>query len=149
MPIAKRKAIGERTAWTSKRKINRIETLTQKYKKEMINSMTNEEAQEIPTQPLTYYYFSTGAWVQLTVWNKLIDFLVDTEAIYSVLNIKATKKSSAVMLTTGVSTGVTKQFQKLAVLQPVDCKLGFQKPRHSFFLHARVPNSIFGLILAL
>lgn len=94
VPIVKRKAIGERTAWTSKRKINRIETLTQKYKKEMINSMTNEEAQEIPTQPLTYYYFSTGARVQLTVWNKLIDFLVDTEAIYSVLNIKATKKSS-------------------------------------------------------
>lgn len=83
----------------------------------MINLMTNEEAQELSTQPLTYYYFPTGAQVQLTVWNKLIDFLVDTEAIYSVVNIKATKKNSAVML----ATGVTKQFQKLTFLQTLEC----------------------------
>ena len=60
--------------------------------------------------------------VQLIVGNKLIDFLVDMGAIYSVLNIKVTKESSDSVMV----TGVTVQLQNQAFL------LCDQKIVHSF-----------------
>lgn len=48
-------------------------------------------------------------WVQLMVTNKLIDYLVDTEATYSVLNTKLSKKSSDAVMVTAVTEQVQKQ----------------------------------------
>lgn len=42
-------------------------------------------------------------WVKVTAGNKLIDFLVDTRAAYSVLNSKLDKASSETMTDMGVS----------------------------------------------
>ena len=58
------------------------------------------------SQPITIS--PQESWVQLTVGNKLIDFLVDTGATYSLLNTKLTNRSSAAIMV----TGVTGQLQK-------------------------------------
>lgn len=65
---------------------------------------------------------------QLTMRNKLVDFLVDTGTTYLVLNIKLTKKSSA---TVSIAR-VTNQPQQKAFLQPLKCKMEDLKMSHSF-----------------
>lgn len=67
-------------------------------------------------------------WVQLMVGNRLIDFLVDTGATYSVLKTKLTKKS----LDAVTIIKMTGQFQKQVFLQPLEGQLADQKLMYSF-----------------
>lgn len=69
------------------------------------------------SQPIIIY--PEEPWVQLTVGKMLVDFLVDMEATYSVLNVKWTKKISDVVMT----TGVTEQLQNQEFLQTLECQL--------------------------
>ena len=74
--------------------------------REMMTLMINEEAQVAPldtSRPITISPHEPQ--VQLMVRKKLIDFLTVPGAIYSVLNTKLTKKSSAA----GSVTIVTRQ----------------------------------------
>ena len=67
-------------------------------------------------------------WVQMTVGNELIDFLVDTGTTYSVLNTKLAKKTSRMTPVTGLS-GET---QDGSFLQPLECQVGDSTLKHSF-----------------
>ena len=66
--------------------------------------------------------------VTLTVGNKLIDFLIDMGATYSVVNTKVTQKTSQCILVTGVC-GDT---QNRSFLQPLEYQQGDLTLKHSF-----------------
>lgn len=67
--------------------------------------------------------------VQMTVGTQLVDFLEDTGATYSVLNSKLTSLSNSSI----AIVGVTGETQQRPMLQPLECSLGEQKLKHSFF----------------
>ena len=78
--------------------------------------------------------------VQITVGTKVVDFLVDTGATYSVLNCKLTSLSNSPV----AIVGVTGETQQRPTLQWLECKLGEQKLKHSFFYILDCPITLFG-----
>ena len=67
-------------------------------------------------------------WAQLTVGNKWVAFVVDTGAIYSVLNTKLAQKMS---ISTPI-TGVAGKIQNCAFPQPLEFHIGDLTLKHSF-----------------
>ena len=77
--------------------------------------------------------------VTLTVEAKLIDFLIDTGATYSVVNIKVAQKTSQSILVTGVSGEVQNRFlttSRMPIRGP--------HPETQFLIYASVSNPSFG-----
>ena len=62
------------------------------------------------------------------VGNKPTDFLVDTGAAYSMVNIKLIKESSNIVMVPGVTGQSTKQ----VLLKLLECQIEDQKIIHSF-----------------
>ena len=72
--------------------------------------------------------------------NKLIEFLVDNRS-----NIHSAEyKSNQGMLDTVMVIGETRQLQKQAFLQPLECQVGNQKIVHSFLYVLGFPSPLLG-----
>ena len=79
--------------------------------------------------------------VTLTVADKLIDFLIDTGATYSVVNTKVAQKTSQSIPVTGVSG----EGQNCSFIQPLECQLGDLTLKHSFlYMPAACPIPLLG-----
>ena len=79
-------------------------------------------------------------WVHLMVGNKLIDFLVDTEAPYSVLNNKDNQEK----LGCGDGYWSDCTITKWVFLQPLECQLEGQKLMYSFLYMPNFPIPLLG-----
>lgn len=78
--------------------------------------------------------------VTMTVGTKLIDFLKDTGATYSLLNTKLASTSPRTMTVTGVSGGMLSKL----FLQPWDYKIGKSYLKHSFLYMPECPVLLLG-----
>ena len=76
----------------------------------------------------------------LTVQNKLIDFLIDMGATYSVVNTKVAQKTSQSIPVMGVSGEV----QNRSFLQPLECQLGDLTLKHIFLYMPECPIPLLG-----
>ena len=84
--------------------------------------------------------FPQEHWVQLTVQNKFVDFLVDSGSTYLVLNTKLAQKT----LNSTPVTGVSSEVQNYVFLQPLECHIGGLSLKHSFLYMPECHIPLFG-----